>query len=180
MAKQAGLSRGAVQKQFATKAILFSALVEKLMSETQDELKTYLADYEPGLPRAMALLDFLWEHSKQPSAYAVMEIMLGARSDEELIGLLAEVSRERNRIGELHLNEDFEAMGITDRKAAGFAVLQMIVAVRGLALERILTENAEALENAFQLQRRQTEGVFRSLMAPALRSRSGDGAANDG
>ncbi len=172
VAKHAGLSRGAVQKQFATKASLFSALVAKLLSDAREELRANLVDFEPGLERVMARMDFLWEHYKKPSAYAVMEILLGARSDKELSRRLAKVGRERNRIEERLLGEDFEAMGIADRQAAGIAAFQMLVAVRGLALERVLTKNRKALEGAFALQRRQTEAIFRSLMVPAAENES--------
>jgi AcrR family transcriptional regulator len=168
VAARARISRGALLKQFPSKAGLYAELVEQLLDEMREETLAYIRRYPPGLPRAMARVDHVWALYKEPRAFAVVEVMLGARSDPELSERLAKVGRSRNRIEKRLLGEEFEAMGIVDRRAAGLAAVQMLAAIRGLALERLLSpQSGRGLDAVFALQRRQTEAIFRALMPPA-------------
>lgn len=164
VAKRAGISRGALVKQFPTKAGLYASLVESLLDELREETLAYVRGFPPGLPRALARMDHAWALYKQPRTFALLEVMLGARGDPELSDQLAKVGRSRQLIEKQLLGDDFEAMGIKDRRTAGLAVLQMLATVRGLALERLLNRDSTSLEAAFNLQRKQTEALLRSLM----------------
>jgi AcrR family transcriptional regulator len=164
VAKRAGISRGALVKQFPTKANLYAALVEHLLDEMREETLSYVKQFPPGLPRTLARLDHVWELYKKPKAFAMLEVMLGARGDSELSESLSEVGRSRQKIEKLFLGIEFDDMGIRDRRTAGLAVIQMVAAVRGLALERLLNKGSASLEEAFALQKKQTEALLRSLM----------------
>src|SRR3546814_19815714 len=61
------------------------------------------------------------------------------------------------------LGEEFKEMGLTDRRAAGLAIIQMTAAVRGLALERLLNRDSPSSDDALALQKSQTEEIFREL-----------------
>lgn len=163
VAKRAGLSRGALLKQFATKADLYARLLECLLDELREETIAYVRGHPAGLPRIMAWVDFTWDLYKKPKAFAALEVMLGARADPELSEQLAKVGRSRQLIEKQLLNLEFEAMGIADRHTAGIAFLQMFATVRGLAIERLINKQSPSLEAAFQLQRRQTETQLQSL-----------------
>src|SRR5690606_25447626 len=118
VAKRAGLSRGALVKQFATKAELYARLLEFLLDELREETMAHVRGFPAGLPRVMAWLDFTWEIYKQPKAFAVLEIMLGARADGDLAEQLARVGRSRQSIEKELLRLEFEAMRISDLRMA--------------------------------------------------------------
>lgn len=164
VAERAGLSRGALIKQFPTKATLYASLVESLLDELREETLAHLRRFPPGLDRALARIDFLWNMYKQPKTFAVVEVMLGARGDAELSDSLAKVGRSRQMIEKQLLWAEFEAMGIQDRRRAGLAMLQTLATVRGLAIERLLNRHSPSLDAAFALQRSQTEALLISLM----------------
>ncbi len=164
VAKRAGLSRGALAKQFPIKADLYAALVEQLLDDMRETALAHVRTFPRGLPRAMARVDAIWELYKHPPAFAVIEVMLGARSDPDLSDRLARVGRSRYLIERELLAADFEDMGIVDRRTAGLATIQILATVRGLALERILNKSSKTLEAAFHMQRKQVETVLRSLM----------------
>ena len=164
VAQHAGISRGALIKQFPTKASLYASLVEALLDEIREETLAEIRRFPPGLPRAMARVDHIWALYKQPKAFAVLEVMLGARGDAELSERLAQVGRSRQQIEKQLLGDDFEAMGIKDRRTAGLAILQIVATVRGLAMERLINKQSASLDAAFSLQRAQTEALLRSLM----------------
>ncbi len=166
VAKRAGISRGALAKQFPIKADLYAALVEHLLDEMRETALAHVRTFPRGLSRAMARVDAIWELYKHAQAFAVIEVMLGARSDPELSERLARVGRSRYLIERELLATDFDDMGISDRRTAGLASIQMLATVRGLAIERILNRNGATLEAAFLLQRKQIEATLRALMAP--------------
>src|SRR3546814_13264757 len=63
-------------------------------------------------------------------------------------------------------------MGLTDRRAAGLAIILMTAAVRGLALERLLNRDSPSIDDAFALQKRQTEEFFRALLEASAAAKS--------
>ncbi len=166
VARQAGISRGALLKQFTTKADLYAALVEQLLDEMREDTLAHVRTLPPGLPRAMARVDCIWELYKQPRAFAFLEIMLGSRADPDLSDRLAAVGQSRNNIEKQLLSVEFDDMGITDRRAAGLAGIQILATVRGLALERLLNRNDDLLDAAFARQRDELEAFYRRLMKP--------------
>lgn len=164
VAKRAGISRGALMKQFATKADLYAQLLEWLLDALREETLGYVRGFPTGLPRVMAWLDFTWELYKQPRAFAALEVMLGSRADPELAEQLDKVGRSRQQIEKQLLKLEFDAMNVDDHHTAGVAFLQMFATIRGLAVERLINKRSSSLDTAFQMQRRQTESFLRSLM----------------
>jgi AcrR family transcriptional regulator len=167
VAKRAGISRGALVKQFANKADLFARLLEWLLDGLREETLGYVRGFPEGLPRVMAWLDFTWELYKQPKAFAVLEVMLGSRGDAELADQLDKVGRSRQHIEKHLLGLEFDAMGVQNHHMAGVAFLQMFAMIRGLAVERLINRRSASLDTAFQMQRQQTEALLRSLMQAA-------------
>ncbi|AEG51425.1 regulatory protein TetR [Sphingobium chlorophenolicum L-1] len=172
VARRAGVSRGALMKQFPTKATLFADLVEHFLDQMREETLNHIRKFPAGLPRIMARVDYAWELYKKPKALAIVEVMLGARGDPELSERLAQVGRTRQIIEQHLLGEEFRQMGLTDRRAAGYAIMQMAAAVRGLALERLLNRDSQSVDAAFALQKQQTEEFFRALIKASGKAES--------
>lgn len=95
VAKRAGVTPGALQHHFDSKAQLVSAAVEHLNAELTRELVA-------GTPTAgrserelaEELLDRLWELYKGPLMVALAELLVAARTDAELRGRLAPMQRQ--------------------------------------------------------------------------------------
>ena len=80
IAEQAGLSRGALQHHFETKADLLFAVFARFSAS----LVAALDSVDPGLPvpaRAQAMVDALWGRFGDPGDGAMLELMVGSRSE---------------------------------------------------------------------------------------------------
>jgi AcrR family transcriptional regulator len=93
IAERAGMTPGALQHHFATKAELVTAAVGWIGQQLLDEL------LRQGLPLAGStdiqeqLLDNMWEVHKGPLIAAIGELYLAARNDRQLRDALAETQR---------------------------------------------------------------------------------------
>src|SRR3546814_6706311 len=85
---------------------------------------------------------------------------------------ISRVGRTRQLIERQLLGEEFKEMGLTDRRAAGLAIIQMTAAVRGLALERLLNRDSPSIDDVFALQKRQTEEFFRAILEASAAAKS--------
>jgi AcrR family transcriptional regulator len=95
VAKRAGVTPGALQHHFDGKAQLVAAASEHLNFELMREL----VERTPTAGRserelAEGLLDRLWEIHKGPLMVAVSELLVAARTDDELRDLLAPMQQQ--------------------------------------------------------------------------------------
>lgn len=94
---RAGVSKGAVQHHFATKADLMAAAVEHLTHRISEQR---LADLPPqaAAPDAIgAVIDLLWQGYSGTLASAAMELWIAARTDAELAAAMRPVDRALGR-----------------------------------------------------------------------------------
>ena len=84
VAERAGLSQGALQHHFRSKAALVDAavthMVDKMLMQAQLDLGNLDSDYQ----RAQLLIDILWASHNLPLTKAVLEMLLLTRHDGEL------------------------------------------------------------------------------------------------
>src|SRR3546814_15155426 len=132
----------------------------------REETVSYVRKFPYGLPRIMARVDHVWELYKKPKALAMVEVMLAARGDPELSERLSRVGRTRQLIERQLLGEEFQEMGLTDRRPAGLAIIQMTAAVRGLALARLIHRDSPSTDAPFALHNRQPEEYLPALLEP--------------
>ncbi|RYF83509.1 MAG: TetR/AcrR family transcriptional regulator, partial [Comamonadaceae bacterium] len=98
LARRAGLSSGAVQHHFESKAVLMMRVLDELLAS--DELQSHLLPDAawPLQARAAHFVRALWEQVyAQPRFIAAWHIYLGSRSQPEV---LAHVQRQRQAVGE--------------------------------------------------------------------------------
>jgi AcrR family transcriptional regulator len=86
IARRAGLSLGALQHHFPTKAALMAAVVEQFVRANTRIYRRTLVRTKGRDPieRLMAMLDASWTVVLRPEFAAVLEISLARRSDKEL------------------------------------------------------------------------------------------------
>jgi len=95
IAERAGVTPGALQHHFATKAQLVAEAIGHLNAKLTDELVAEApALSRSARRRAEQLLDRVWEIHQGPLIQAVMELSVAARTDLELREALAEPYRD--------------------------------------------------------------------------------------
>ncbi|MBM7775684.1 AcrR family transcriptional regulator [Actinokineospora baliensis] len=137
---RAGVSRGAQQHHFTTKAELMTAALEHLFARLTRQLREAAADLPPGLARVTKGIDLLWEAYSGTLSTAAVELWVAARTDPELRETLRPVDRA---LGHATLELYREAAGVELPEAELETVLLLSVnLVRGLALDAMIGGDA--------------------------------------
>ncbi len=150
IAERAGVTPGALQHHFASKAELLSEAVRHIRSKFSQKM---LSQGPPDAPSADArseqLLDRMWEVHRGPMFYAYIELLVAARTDPELRATLADVQHEVASLNAVAAPILFPELA----EEAGFVELINTgqAAIRGLALLAFVDE-AEA-ERAWPVTR---------------------------
>jgi AcrR family transcriptional regulator len=148
--KRAGVSRGAQLHHYPTKQALVSAAVDHLLSQRVTDLTDRLARAPQGLLDLEDAASFLWKVYTGESFYAWLELVVAARTDEELRVLVAELdARVVNRAQQLV--QAFLLPWVTDPQEVA-AMTRLILAIfDGLATHRILTGDDALAKRALKM-----------------------------
>jgi len=93
VAKRAGLSRGAQQHHFPTKAALMAEVARHVTEQFHAGLRSAVDDLPTGPDRIGAAIDVMWQAYAGPRAMAHTELWVAARGDADLNKALYEVER---------------------------------------------------------------------------------------
>jgi AcrR family transcriptional regulator len=88
IAKEAGVSRGAIVHHFPTRQDLVRAAIECLAVRRMEDFKTLLANLPPDVPQERAGLEAYWQHLSSPDFLVFHELVVMARTDPVLEKLL--------------------------------------------------------------------------------------------
>ena len=101
VAERAGVSRGAMNHHFASKAELMVAAVRYAWKKEFADIAAELSKVEPGMARVRAMIDVHWDIVRRPEDIAIHEVRIGSRSDPALARsvqpIMAEISRDYGR-----------------------------------------------------------------------------------
>lgn len=162
VAKEAGVSRGAMLHQFRTKADLMTFVVEAVY---QDELVWYrdrLKPFKDSRELAIAFPKLIWEVLSRPAGVAVLEILQGSRSDAVLAGQLKPIQAEIER----NAHERGRRMLGIDRSSLALARL-MVWTARGLSVARFIIPNPDEVEESVTLLSQLLEaGIQTGVITP--------------
>ena len=150
----AGLSRGALLHQFATKADLMIAVQEHISRLRGAAHRSGLEHIDEPHARMDKLVDILWSELKSPSGIARIEIMLGSRSDPEFADRFLELNQELERRHKDAIWVLAQRLGFKDRKLSDCLVQLYASALRGLAIDSTLRETSPDIEGAVELLKR--------------------------
>lgn len=175
--ERAGVSRGAALHHFPSRVdlILETALYTiEAQNAYRANIGQQVADPRERLIR---VLDVVWESWNRPHAIALLEIMIGARSDPELRERFPPIMKQievgqRERFWQLA-----KAAGITDRSLADRLVVMSASLMRGLAIERILVERPVLVDGAFELFKRVRTQIIREALETSDQAVSSDQSA---
>ena len=162
IAKEAGVSRGAIIHHFGTRAQLMADVIGEVYEEEHREYQRLEAEGYSG-QRLADWPEMLWKVLRKPSGLAVQEILQASRSDPSLAALVAPVYSRIDQIAAAGLRERFPDADESDRLVA----LRLFVwAIRGLSVAQVLAPDPAEVELSVKLFRRiveagETNGAFR-------------------
>jgi AcrR family transcriptional regulator len=132
--QRAGLSRGAQQHHFTTKAELMTSALEHLFKRLSEEILTVTDELPAGSERIEAGIDLLWRAYSGTLSTAAVELWVAARTDPELRGTLLPVDRA---LGHATLEFYRQLMDVSDDRLDTLVLLTVNL-VRGLALDAMI------------------------------------------
>jgi AcrR family transcriptional regulator len=133
--RRAGLSRGAQQHHFTTKAELMTSALEHLFRRLGEEILTATSNLPPGPERLDEGIDLLWRAYSGTLSTAAVELWVAARTDDELRRSLLPVDRE---LGHLTLEFYRRIAGPVDEARLQTMLLLTVNLIRGLALDAMI------------------------------------------
>jgi AcrR family transcriptional regulator len=136
VAEEAGLSRGAMQYHFASKTDLILKVAEHIVRAQDTYTRQQLREVPRGLERLVGMTRVSWAAMQRPPAVALMEVMVGARSDPLLAEKLPLLLQELEQTQLDSVWEVAEDAGLRDRAAVDTIVRLSLSALRGMTMEK--------------------------------------------
>jgi AcrR family transcriptional regulator len=134
--RRAGLSRGAQQHHFTTKAELMTSALRHLFGRLSTQILTATAELPPGPERIAVGIDHLWAAYSGALSTAAVELWVAARTDEELRGSLLPVDRA---LGHATLEFYRQILGAeVDEQRLETVLFLTVNLIRGLALDAMI------------------------------------------
>ena len=170
VAQAAGMTTGAIQHQFRTRADLIEAvLTERLFPLMGTEPLPSQAG-RPLSARCKAIIEWKWRSVYgNPSYPVVWDIILGARGDPELHERIARFQREAVEIGLGDVESAFGDLAMTRRQVSELLVL-ISSSLRGLALLRPFDYDEAFFRRQVQILSRVLEDHLDSRLSNPSRS----------
>jgi len=149
VAARAGVSRGAQLHHFPTRASLLAATVEHLAERRLAELRRILEGRGSDGDAIGAAVDFVWSAYTDPTAYASLELLIAARTDDDLLANLQPVVSRFAESLDLADREFFLDRANSDRAKALRNLI--IVVMQGLAVMRIVKDDDAYIDGVLDL-----------------------------
>ena len=148
---EAGVSRGAMLHHFPTKCDLMIAVAEYAADKQNRTVRRELADTTPGMDRYLSITGATWTAMQQPAAIALLEIMMGSRSDPDLAARFPAVIEAFEANQRDSVWEQAQSVGITDRAKVEAMTTLHAAAMRGLVLDLLFSGRADRAEECMAL-----------------------------
>lgn len=176
VALKAGISRGGLFHQYPTKVDLMIDVVEETYREEMVAYDAWLAQVSDPQERYYGLIERMWELLQRPKGMAVLEIMVGARSDPALAKRLAPLQRRLDLNSQKRVAQHIKHAGLAADDDDAPMLRLAVAAVRGLVIEKMFTEHPEELNESVKRLRemfelyysRRAEAAAHAAPAPVL------------
>ena len=166
IADEAGVSRGAMLHQYPTKVDMMLAVVADVYDRETKEYRRLGAEAPTPRDRFYQFPDMMWDVLTRPSAMAVLEIMMGSRSDPELASRLGPLQRWIEQASRATVEQALREGGFPDLPEANAMRRLFVAAVRGLSIDLMLLEDREELDQAIKLLKRLLQALSDGLIPP--------------
>ena len=164
VAERAGVSRGAQLHHFPSRGELVAAAARHLAERRLAEFARAVSELPEGTDFVSAGIDLLWGVFSDPTAYALLELMIAARTDAELRAHLEPEARRLDRRFAEVAREFFpeplhkSALLVALRDVA-FLVLQ------GLAVQRVILDDPARRREVLEFLKRLARQTLVAAMA---------------
>ncbi len=148
---RAGASRGAILHHFPSKVDLMIAVSEYAAGKQNRQVARLLADTAPGMDRFLGITMATWDAMQRPPAIALLEIMMGSRSDAELGARFPAVIDALEKHQREGVWEQAQSVGITDKAQIEAMTWLHNAAMRGLAMELMFSRDLPKTNAAMKL-----------------------------
>jgi AcrR family transcriptional regulator len=155
--RRAGVSRGAQLHHYPTKEALVAAAVEHLLSQRVTELSERLSNAPAGVLDLEEAAGFLWKVYTGDTFYAWLELVVAARTDEELRKIVSELD-ERLVAKAERVVQKFLLPYVEDPRRIEATTRLILAIFDGLATHRILSHDDALAMDALRVARR--AGLF--------------------
>lgn len=150
----AGASRGAILHHFPNKVDLMIAVAEYAAEKQNRHVARLLANTEAGMDRYLAITMATWDAMQRPPAIALLEIMMGSRSDADLGERFPAVIESLEKYQREGVWEQAQSVGITDKAQIEAMTWLHNAAMRGLAMELMFSKDVRRANSAMKLLKR--------------------------
>ena len=173
IAEAAGVSRGGMLHQFPSKVDLMLAVVAYASgADERSHQPPALNDDDDKLAFFMSRTETTWTVLIQEPAMAKLEIMMAARSDKVLAAKLPDMFNTIEQNRRQRMWELAQEIGIEDRDAIEAMVGLHMAAMRGLAMELLVTGDRHQVERSFALLKSYKDILISGLIAKAKAARA--------
>lgn len=143
VSQRAGVSRGAQLHHFPSKHDLVVAAVEHVMQRRREQMEQAISDL-PADGRTRAVLATLADYFTSDLFFAALEIWTAARTDEQLLGLVAPLERSIGRDTHRHT---VAMLAIDESRGDNRRLIQATLdLIRGLGLAATLSDDSDRRE----------------------------------
>ncbi|QWC86840.1 TetR/AcrR family transcriptional regulator [Nocardioidaceae bacterium] len=140
VSRRAGVSRGAQLHHFPSKSELVVAAVAHLSEQREAEMTAASASLPDGAGRTRAVLEELAAHFTSPVFTAALELWVAARTDPELLAVVAPLEQE---VGRTVHRRAVELLGADESRPGVRELVQATLdLVRGLGLAQTLGDDS--------------------------------------
>jgi AcrR family transcriptional regulator len=154
VAERAGVSRGAQQYHFASKATLVTEAVVQLGLQLQGEMTAVTSRQPPGRPRVSRALDLTYAQFTGPLFAASLELVIAARADAELRAVVDPALRDVT-VGIVRSAHDLWGDDVADHPDFERRLQLAFNTMRGLALLQKLGHPEREVERQWEYAREQ-------------------------
>jgi AcrR family transcriptional regulator len=166
IAEEAGVSRGAMLHQYPTKVDLMLAVVAEVYSRETQEYRARGALAATPRERFFQFPDLMWDVLTRPSAMAVLEIMMGSRSDPDLAARLAPLEAQIEAASRATVERILHEGGFPDLPEVNAMRRLFVAAVRGLSIDLMMVKDRAELEDAIHLLKRLLRALYEGQVPP--------------
>jgi AcrR family transcriptional regulator len=141
VAQEAGVTRGAMVHHYPTKVDLMLDVVRRVFDEERLRYRDAFEKIADLRERALATPRILWDVLSRPSGVAVLEIMMGSRSDAALAAPLASLQARIEAEAREGIRKVFVDAGATEFPHGDAMRHLFVAAIRGLMIDYTLSGN---------------------------------------
>lgn len=144
VAKQAGVTTGALHHHFSTKEDLMLAVLDQSAITVEERLQAQNAVPFTGRASIRDAVDHLWEIYGQADYWAVWEIIIGTRADQSVHQRVLDHRAQSMANVTMPWLKLMESLTVDRGSSADAAEIFefMLIAIRGLSLERFMDKDA--------------------------------------